>query len=70
MRVNKTAVAAACVVYLAESLLAPRGHTHVHLAVLGAVGGGRRVVEALLQILHPRQQLGDATQREESIFYV
>lgn len=44
--------------YLAEPLLAPRGHTHVHLAFLGGVAGGRRVVEVLLQVLHPRQQLG------------
>lgn len=47
--------------YLAETLLAPRGHTHVHLAVLGGVAGGRRVVEVLLQVLHPRQQLGYST---------
>lgn len=35
-------------IYLTEPFLAPRGHTHVHLAVLGSVGGGRRVVEVLL----------------------
>lgn len=59
-------MAAGRVVYLTEPLLATRGHTHVHLAVLGAVGGSRRVVEALLQILHPRQQLGDATKGKEA----
>lgn len=47
--------------YLTEPLLAPRGHTHVHLAILGRVAGGRRVVEALLQVHHPRQQLGYST---------
>lgn len=46
--------------YLAEPLLAPRGHTHVHLAVLWAVVGRRRVVQVLLKGLHPRQQLRDS----------
>lgn len=50
--------------YLAEPLLAPCGHTHVHLAVLGGVSGGRRVVEALLHALHPCQQLRYSKQEE------
>lgn len=51
--------------YLAEPLLAARGHTHVHLAVLRAVVGRWWVVEVLLQGLHPRQQLRYSTRRQD-----
>lgn len=43
--------------YLTEPLLAPRGHTHVHLSILRGAAGCGGVVEVPLQVLHPRQQL-------------
>lgn len=55
--------------YLTESLLAPGGHTHFHLAFLWGVAGSRRVVEVLLQVLHPHQQLGYSTQEWKLEFF-
>lgn len=54
--------------YLTEPLLAPCRHTHVHLTFFGAVAGSRGVVEVLLQVLHPRQQLRDSTHTRKRDF--
>lgn len=43
--------------YLTEPLLASCGHTHVHLSILRGAAGCGWVVEVLLQVLHPHQQL-------------
>ncbi len=46
--------------YFAEPLLTAGGDTHLHLSSLWTVAGAGRIVEALLKILHPRDQLRDA----------
>src|SRR4029434_8975396 len=53
--------ACVCVcVYLAQALLTASGHTQLHLASLGTVACSGGVVQVLLQLLHPRDQLWDA----------
>lgn len=46
--------------YFAEALLTAGGDTQLHLSSLRAVGCCGRVVQALLQLLHPRDQLRNA----------
>lgn len=43
--------------YFAESLLTAGGDTQLHLSFLWAVGCCGRIVQLLLQCLHPRDQL-------------